>query len=149
MDKKQIGQRVKLARVFYEQKTGNKMTQEILANKTGTKRDTCNIPYRVCRIVYRIRKGDIYMSSKKLNLEGNLFNMGSVNESVNNVSDVVNNVNISVNKKEEKEFSVPMTYRLYPSTIKKIKKLSHKAEMGVSEFLQIVLDEVLDKIEID
>lgn len=31
MDKKQIGQRVKLARIFYEQKTGNKMTQETLA----------------------------------------------------------------------------------------------------------------------
>lgn len=40
MDKKQIGQRVKLARVFYEQKTGNKMTQEILAKKIGTKRGT-------------------------------------------------------------------------------------------------------------
>lgn len=33
MNKKHIGQRVKLARIFYEQKTGNKMTQEILANK--------------------------------------------------------------------------------------------------------------------
>jgi transcriptional regulator with XRE-family HTH domain len=40
MNKKHIGQRVKLARIFYEQKTGNKMTQEILANKTGTKRGT-------------------------------------------------------------------------------------------------------------
>lgn len=29
MNKKQVGQRVKLARVFYEQRTGNKMTQEI------------------------------------------------------------------------------------------------------------------------
>ena len=40
MNKKHIGQRVKLARVFYEQRTGNKMTQEILANKIGTKRGT-------------------------------------------------------------------------------------------------------------
>lgn len=40
MDKKQIGQRVKLARVFYEQKTGSKMTQETLAKKVGTKRGT-------------------------------------------------------------------------------------------------------------
>jgi transcriptional regulator with XRE-family HTH domain len=40
MNKKHIGQRVKLARIFYEQKTGNKMTQEILANKIGTKRGT-------------------------------------------------------------------------------------------------------------
>lgn len=93
------------------------------------------------------------MSAKKLNLEGNLFSMGVESEkNVNVVSDNVNNVsnvNISVNKKEEKEFSVPMTYRLYPSTIKKIKKLSHKAEMGVSEFLQIVLNEVLDMIDIE
>ena len=40
MNKKHIGQRVKLARVFYDQRTGNKMTQETLANKIGTKRGT-------------------------------------------------------------------------------------------------------------
>lgn len=40
MDKKKVGQRVKLARVFYEQKTGNKMTQDILAKTVGVKRGT-------------------------------------------------------------------------------------------------------------
>ena len=40
MDKKKIGQRVKLARVFYEQRTGRKMTQEILAKTIGAKRGT-------------------------------------------------------------------------------------------------------------
>ncbi len=40
MNKKQIGQRVRLARVFYQQMTGNKMTQETLAKKVGAKRGT-------------------------------------------------------------------------------------------------------------
>ena len=40
MDKKKIGQRAKLARVFYEQRTGHKMTQEILAKTIGAKRGT-------------------------------------------------------------------------------------------------------------
>ena len=40
MDKKRVGQKVKLARVFYEQKTGKKMTQQKLAEMCGTTRGT-------------------------------------------------------------------------------------------------------------
>jgi len=40
LDKKKVGQRVRLARVFYEQRTGNKMTQDILAKTIGAKRGT-------------------------------------------------------------------------------------------------------------
>ena len=36
LDKKKVGQRVKLARVFYEQRTGNKMTQDILVENRFT-----------------------------------------------------------------------------------------------------------------
>ncbi len=41
-----------------------------------------------------------------------------------------------------------MTYHLKVSTIRKSKLLARKADMGVSEFLQTVLDVVLDKIVI-
>ena len=40
MDRRKIGMRIKLARVFYEQRTGHKMTQEILAEKVGVSRGT-------------------------------------------------------------------------------------------------------------
>jgi DNA-binding XRE family transcriptional regulator len=40
MDKKKVGQRVKLARTFYEQRTGNKMTQGTLAKIVGVQRGT-------------------------------------------------------------------------------------------------------------
>lgn len=41
-----------------------------------------------------------------------------------------------------------MTYRLYPETIDKIDELAMRSGMYVSEFLQTVIDTVLDKIEI-
>jgi DNA-binding XRE family transcriptional regulator len=40
LDKKKIGQRIRLARIFSEQRTGHKMTQEILAEKVGVTRGT-------------------------------------------------------------------------------------------------------------
>lgn len=40
MNKNKIGQRIKLARTFYEQRTGKKMTQDILAAKIGVQRGT-------------------------------------------------------------------------------------------------------------
>lgn len=38
MDKMEIGNRIKLARVLYQEKTGNKMTQEMLAKEVGISR---------------------------------------------------------------------------------------------------------------
>jgi hypothetical protein len=43
LDKKKVGQRVRLARVFYEQRTGNKMTQDILAKTIGAIRENARI----------------------------------------------------------------------------------------------------------
>lgn len=42
-----------------------------------------------------------------------------------------------------------MTYHLKVKTIRKIKVLARHADMGVSEFLQTVLDMVLDMVEIE
>lgn len=110
------------------------------------------------------------MSAKKLSVEGNLFSLGnenkSVDVSVNDLQDkredkhVNKQVNKNVNKnnkdvglsfkrKPRKRKPVPMTYRLYPETIDKIDELAMRSGMYVSEFLQTVLDTVLDKIEIE
>jgi len=76
---------------------------------------------------------------------------GNTNVNVNNVDVNVNkNVNIVINKKpEEIDDVIRQTYYLRMSTIKRIKKLSKVADMGVSEFLQTVLDNVLDNIKIE
>lgn len=59
------------------------------------------------------------------------------------------NVNIIINRKpDEIDDLIRQTYYLKMSTIKRIKKMSRNAEMGVSEFLQTVLDNVLDNIDI-
>jgi hypothetical protein len=98
------------------------------------------------------------MSSKKLNVEGNLFSLGNENK----VSESVNNVNVNVNQNVNKEEAIikitrpeledekmRMTYHLKVKTIRKIKILARQADMGVSEFLQTVLDSVLDRIDIE
>ena len=94
------------------------------------------------------------MNNKPVVPKDGLFNLNtnkSVNTNVNNDVDNVNkNVNIVINIKEDDYLNVPVrqTYYLKPSTIRKIKKLSKRAEMGVSEFLQVVLDSVIDNIDI-
>jgi hypothetical protein len=88
-----------------------------------------------------------------------------VDESVIDLQDTQENkpVNIQVNKKinenvyksemvfvrkPRRRKPVPMTYRLFPETIEKIDDLAMRSGMYVSEFLQAVLDRVLDSIEI-
>jgi hypothetical protein len=99
------------------------------------------------------------MSGKKLKVEGGLFDLGDLNKNVNNDDVNVNqNVNKKVNNNNEifinivrpdiEDEKIRMTYHLKVSTIRKIKLLARKADMGVSEFLQTVLDVVLDKIVI-
>lgn len=101
------------------------------------------------------------MSAKKLNVEGNLFSLGnndrSVNEDVNkkvntvnvNVSESVNIPLIKITRPELEDEKMRMTYHLKVKTIRKIKVLARHADMGVSEFLQTVLDGVLDRIGIE
>jgi len=103
--------------------------------------------------------------NKKLNVEGNLFSMGndkSVDVSVNDLQDKLvdiqvnkivnkssNDIDLSFKRKPRKRKPVPMTYRLYPETIDKIDELAMKSGMYVSEFLQSVLDKVLDRVDIE
>lgn len=63
------------------------------------------------------------------------------------VSDI--NINKIVIKKVEKpEMPKRITYYLRPETIKKIDKFSKASGMGKSEFVQKILDEVLNNLEI-
>lgn len=64
------------------------------------------------------------------------------------VSDI--NINKIVIKKVEKpEMPKRITYYLRPETIKKIDKFSKASGMGKSEFVQKILDEVLNNLEIE
>lgn len=62
------------------------------------------------------------------------------------------NVNVSkiiIKKVEKPEQPKRITYYLKPDTIKKIDKYSKMAGMGKSEFVQKLLDEVLNNLEIE
>lgn len=99
------------------------------------------------------------MGSKLTIPEGGVFNVGANDNGVNNVDNnvntnvnkSVNNVNITIKRKEDDFIDDPIrqTYYLKPSTIRRIKKMSRQADMGVSEFLQTILDNVLDNIKIE
>lgn len=72
----------------------------------------------------------------------------NVNKDDTNVN-VNKSVNIVINKKaEDIDDIIRQTYYLRTSTIKRIRKMAKVADMGVSEFLQTVLDNVLDNISI-
>lgn len=63
-------------------------------------------------------------------------------------------VNVSVNKIvikkiEKQEAPKRITYYLKPNTIKKIDKFSKAAGMGKSEFVQTLLEEILNNLEIE
>jgi hypothetical protein len=60
-----------------------------------------------------------------------------------------NDIDLSFKRKPRKRKPVPMTYRLYPETIDKIDELAMKSGMYVSEFLQSILDKVLDRVDIE
>lgn len=115
--------------------------------------------------------------TKKLSVNGNLFSMGnevnkpeekteskqsenktkSVSKESTSVTKIVskkesNNViknELTIARKKVTDYTIPMTYRLRAETIEKIRRQARKAEMGVAEYLQTVLDLVLDKIEIE
>jgi len=94
--------------------------------------------------------GGLFAMGKDTNVNKN-NNVNNVDIDTNKVTDksVNKNVNIVINKKkEEVDDIIRTTYYLRISTIKKIKRMSRVADMGVSEFLQTVLDSVIDNIDI-
>ncbi|KOC32909.1 hypothetical protein [Clostridium botulinum] len=87
---------------------------------------------------------DVYINDDKdVDVNKNIYDDGSVSD----------NENIGINKfvikkAEKKEMPKRITYYLKPSTIQKIDKLSKKAGMGKSEFVQKILEDVLENLEI-
>lgn len=55
---------------------------------------------------------------------------------------------LTITRKRVTQYTIPMTYRLRAETIETIRENARIANMGVAEYLQAVLDLVLDKIEI-
>lgn len=65
---------------------------------------------------------------------------------------VVSDININkiiIKKIEKPELPKRITYYLRPDTIKKIDRFSKQAGMGKSEFVQTILDEILNNLEIE
>lgn len=61
----------------------------------------------------------------------------------------INMNRIVLKKVEKQEAPKRITYYLKPETIKKIDKFSKAAGMGKSEFVQTLLDEILNNLEIE
>ncbi|MGL4450226.1 MAG: hypothetical protein ACRCTZ_03410 [Sarcina sp.] len=61
----------------------------------------------------------------------------------------INMNRIVLKKVEKQEAPKRITYYLKPETIKKIDKFSKAAGMGKSEFVQTILDEILNNLEIE
>jgi hypothetical protein len=85
--------------------------------------------------------------------ETSIFGLGNVNTNKESVSEIESVSDYSYNeivikRKKPNDYYMPMTYRLKVSTIEQIRKQAKNADMGVAEYLQSVLDAVLDKIEI-
>lgn len=59
-----------------------------------------------------------------------------------------NNTFLTITRKKVTQYTIPMTYRLRAETIETIRDNARIANMGVAEYLQAVLDLVLDKINI-
>lgn len=97
--------------------------------------------------------------NKKLSVEGNLFSLGNESENVSETvstsksvskseSKNVSNNSLTIKRKGATDLTAPMTYRLKITTIEQIRSQARNAGMGVTEYLQAVLDLVLDKIVI-
>jgi hypothetical protein len=88
------------------------------------------------------------MSKLELKGEG-LFNLGNVSqESQKETESVSQSVSLTINRKKVSDYTIPMTYRLKASTIEKIRLQAKQADMYINEYLQAVLDLVLDNVEI-
>lgn len=81
----------------------------------------------------------------------NVYKNNYINVDVNtnkNNYEYIDTKKFIIKKSQKKELPKRITYYLKPSTIGKIDRLSKKASMGKSEFVQKVLDNILDNLEI-
>jgi len=91
--------------------------------------------------------------SKKFNVDDLVDSISDINKTENVAKTVNNSENNSetllvINKPDKKESCKRITYHLKTSTIRSINRLASQADMGISEFVQKIFDEVLQKIEI-
>ncbi|MGL4989945.1 MAG: hypothetical protein ACRCYC_10360 [Paraclostridium sp.] len=73
-------------------------------------------------------------------------------ESTKKKQEIVSDININkivIKKVEKQEAPKRITYYLKPETIKKIDKFSKATGMGKSEFVQTILDEILNNLEVE
>jgi len=87
-------------------------------------------------------------NSENNNVSGNVSDNDSENVSVNRNNSGNVSVNIVINKQVRNEEPKRVSYYLKPSTIEKIAELARQADMGISQFLQNILDDALSKVEI-
>lgn len=101
-------------------------------------------------------KGETHESLVEDELEKNMSNPNNNEqqqiEYIAKKTGVVSDININkivIKKVEKPEMPKRITYYLRPETIKKIDKFSKASGMGKSEFVQKILDEVLNNLEIE
>jgi hypothetical protein len=90
---------------------------------------------------------------KKFNVDDLVDSISDINSTENVARKVNNSENnsvtyVTINKPEKKEAYKRITYHLKTSTIRSINRLANQADMGISEFVQKLFDEILEKIEI-
>lgn len=83
---------------------------------------------------------------KKLDIPSGIFDIGKNNDGNNN-SNV--NGNIKITRKDFKETKIQVGWRLNASTVARIQELSFDSRMGISEFVQELLDKALKDIDIE
>jgi len=88
-----------------------------------------------------VSEGVIEIESENKNVSKTVSKKESITE-----SKVTNSLTIT--RKKVTQYTIPMTYRLRAETIETIRENARIANMGVAEYLQAVLDLVIDKIEI-
>lgn len=87
-----------------------------------------------------------------VNISSDELESTTIIESTKKKQDVVSDININkivIKKVEKQEAPKRITYYLKPETIKKIDKFSKATGMGKSEFVQTILDEILNNLEVE
>jgi hypothetical protein len=95
------------------------------------------------------------MANKKLDLTGNIFEIGvkdnTDKESASTVASAVASSasTIRIKKKKFKESRTNVGWRINSSTVDTIKELAFESRMGINEFVQELLDKALGEIKIE
>ena len=97
----------------------------------------------------KLKEENEYSSNEDLNSEDTIVNVKPLVIEDTIPKSSVSTSKIIIKKVEKPEQPKRITYYLKPETIKKIDKYSKMAGMGKSEFVQKLLDEVLDNLEIE